>query len=186
MVKKLLLSGLAAIIMGFSPSCDNGSDEGCTTNEHCKGARVCNVETGKCVSPEELDIYTETSEPKLECKIKTGFGGCEDISGVYDIESTTCPLFDVIKYDFIGFKMNPDFMECTVSAIGIKPNNTGNDCLYEWGDSNTEGNHVVSDGFEFVKCPNSDLIQMYWNFRECEALLNKYSSEIIDKDCYAK
>ena len=167
MVKKLLLTGLAALVMAFSPSCDDGGDNGnnggnggngqtyeCYVNDHCLDNETC--EDGYCVEKQEQ-----------ECGIKENLQP-EDFNGTYEVMESFCSN----KYSQITFEGEDDTFD--VGAIDKK---TGEFvCLDASADPNVNGNYLSSSSHNFIKC--DDLVmKMKWYDGGCEAWLEKTSNE---------
>jgi hypothetical protein len=175
MVKKLLLSGLAAIVIGLTPNCDNGGDNGyeCIANEECATNEQC-VE-GYC---------EEQQEP--ECGIRETFEGCEDLGGIYQVLNSTCSNKYGEIHIWMGFDEDKDDVFCTHSSIGAIDKKSGElDCLKgACGDGyEITGNVVESSKGEhtFIKC-DDQLMKMYWGL-DCEAWLEKSGPESTTYKC---
>jgi len=176
-LKTKIMMGLAALVIGLS-SCGSIDENSCTSDKGCKGARVCYQ--GECVSPEEIgDIYNDISGNN--CQVKAGFGGCENFSGVYEVTEESCPFLEGTNFQYVALEQ---LWECTHQVVGIKPNNTGKECLFKpYGDSpNTKGNHLQENSFEIIGCDDPQRLMMRW-YEGCEASLIKESNESFGNLC---
>jgi len=164
MVKKLLLSGLAAIIMGLTPNCDNGNDLGyeCISKDDC-------AETEQCVE----GVCEEKTWP--ECGIKENVQP-DDFTGTYLVQDPTCSC----KYEQISFKSEPCDSYEQFDLGGVDKKTGELECFGLSGncDETLSGNYYGLTDYSFTKC-NDDIILMRWYNGGCTAYLEKISDNYI-------
>jgi hypothetical protein len=211
MVKKLLLSGLAALIMGFG-SCDSGKEDSgyeCIANEECATTEQC-VE-GYCEEKQEPDCYSHNDckedrlclegtceapgqvclyDPEAQCDSTTLF------DGVYKVTKSNCSLnFNIAGDDMNGpiayFGFMDDDQDCEYVTVAVlrKLNSTplcikNGEGTYVSGNYLSYNNTKLTEGLvEFTKC-GADLIIFNWDNNSCYAILDKVPNGNITADCY--
>ena len=110
MVRKMLLTGLAAIIMGLTPNCGGEEDNGyeCINNEEC-------TQTEQCV-----EGYCEESQWP-QCELKEYFDGCADFTGTYEVVESNCTnRFKEITFSTYGSGFDDNGCASTVNGIDKK------------------------------------------------------------------